>query len=260
MAFSIHETPCERRRAARVCARQVLGIGANRLVLALAGIACATVSFLSFFAVWIGLMAFYALPIGESAEEGTFLAWCIMHLLILAVFWLLAMPLWLGMYRMAIRMVDGEAIDGKMFFHYVASADMYGRALGISARLILRWLPAFVGYLVMQAFFGYDLIGVLLVLLFAITLVLSILWVGGLGGFVTVALTEDMLSLDRARKISERIMDGERMCDFGFHLGMAWRMLCSLLLVGIPLMLHTLPESMLSAVCYVRRLSARDDI
>lgn len=260
LAFSIYESSRERRGAARDGARYVLGLGANRLILVLAGIACAAVSFLSFFVVWVGSAALQVLEVGNYSGNATFLGWCFMHLLFLAVFWLLAMPFWFGMYRLAIRMVDGDAVSAKTFFHYVASADAYGRALGISARLILCWLPAFFGYVVMQAFFAYDLIGYLLVLLFAMTLILSLLLAGALGGFVTIALTDDTISLERARRFSEKIIKDERMCDFGFHMGMAWRILLSLLPAGIPLMLHTLPMSMLSAVCYVRRLSVRDDL
>jgi hypothetical protein len=236
----------------------VLATGTNRLILVLSGIASVVVSFLTYYAVWFCMLAFRMLPGGKIAD--TFLAWFVMHLLILVLFWLLAMPLWLGTYRLAIRMVDGETVDGREFFHYVTGSDRYGRALGISARLIARWLPAFLGYVVMQAFFDYDLIGLLLVLLFVITILLSLLLVGGLGGFVTMALTEEHLSPDRAQKLAARILEGERMCDFGFHLDMAWRMLVSLALAGIPLMLHTLPASMLSAACYARRLAVRDDL
>ena len=258
MAFSLHESPRSRRHAARACARQVLATGANRLILVLSGIASAVVSFLSYYAVWFGMMAFHTLPGGESTD--TFLAWLVMHLLILVLLWLLAMPLWLGMYRLAIRMVDGETVDGREFFYYVTSAARYGRALGISAQLIVRWLPAFLGYIVMQAFFDHDLIGLLLVLMFVITILLSLLLVGGLGGFVTMVLTEEHLSQDRAKRLAARILDGERMCDFGFHMDMAWRMLVSLALAGVPLLLPTLPASMLSAACYARRLAVRDDL
>lgn len=260
MTFSICETSRERRVAAREGARYVLGIGGNRLALVLAGIACAVVSFFSFFAVWVGSSALGMLPIGEILGAETFFGWCVMHLLILAVFWLLAMPLWLGMYRMAIFMVDGSEVNGKTFLYYVASADSYGRALGISVRLILRWLPAFVGYVVMRSFFDYDLVGLLLVVLFVSTLVFSLFLVGALGGFVTLAVSNDSMSMDRAKRTAAKILDGDRMCDFGFHLGMVWRILLSLLLAGVPLVLHTLPFTMLSAVCYVSRLSVRDDI
>lgn len=260
MAFSICETVRERRRAARGCARQVLNMGANRLTLVLAEIACTAVSFFSYFAVWIGAMALYASPAGERLGEGGFFAWCVMHILFLLLFWLLAAPLWLGTYRLAICMVDGREAGGKEFFRYVSSARAYGRALGISARLILRWLPAFVGYVLMQAFWGQDLLGVLLLVLFVLTVVISLLWVGELAGFVTIALSDNSFSLRGARRFAARALEGERMCDFGFHLGTAWRMLVSLLWVGVPLMLHTLPASMLSAACYVRRRLARDDL
>lgn len=256
MELSIRETPRERRRAARACAKQVLDTGNHRVALVLAGIACATVSFLSFFTVWIASLALYAMPIGEKLGEGSFASWLVMHLLILLVFWLLAMPLWFGMYRMAIRMVDGDAVDGATFFHYVASAGAYRRALRLSARLILRWLPAFVGFLVMLAFFDYDLIGALLVVAFAITVFLSLLFVGKLGGFWTLALEDDATMTRHARKLAIRFSSGERMCNLRFSLDTAWRCLLSLLLAGIPLMLHTLPASMLAAVCYAKRTAA----
>ena len=258
MTFSIRETPRERRTASRACARQVLGMGPNRLALVLAGIACATVSFLSFFLPQIGVSAVYQW-LGKSMDEMSFGAWCLLQLLTLFLFWILAMPLWLGMYRMAIDMMDGRA-NGKAFFHYAEGVRGYGRALAISARLIPRWLPAMVGYLVMITFFDLDLVGLLVVVAFAITLVLSVLWAGGLGGFVTLAVTNDEAPLYRIKKQSLRLLEGERIGDFCFHFGMVWRVLVSLAFAGLPLLLHTLPHAMLSSVCYVRRLSARDGV
>ena len=258
MKLSICETPRERRRMARACAKQALETGSNRLALVLAGIAAATVSFLSFFAVWIASLALHSMPIGEALGEGTFAEWILMHLLILVVFWLLAMPLWFGTYRMAIAMVDGDAVDGATFFHYVASADAYRRALRLSAKMVLRWLPAFVGFLVMQAFFDYDLIGFLLVVAFAVTVVLSLLWIGKLGSFWTLTLGDDAVMTSYAKRLAIRHSSGERMCNLGFGLDTAWRILLSLLLVGLPLMLHTLPMAMLTAACYARRMTADD--
>jgi ABC-type protease/lipase transport system fused ATPase/permease subunit len=253
-----HETPSERRRAAQACARQVLNTGNNRVTLVIAGIACAAVSFLSFFTVWSASLALYAMPIGEKLGEGSLASWLVMHLLVLVVFWLLAMPLWFGMYRMAIRMVDGDAVDGATFFHYVSSVGAYRRALRLSARMILRWLPAFVGFLVMLAFFSYDLIGVFLVVAFAITVLLSLLWIGKLGGLWTLALEDDRVMTKHAEKLAIRRSSGERMCNLGFGLDMAWRILLSLLFVGLPLMLHTLPMVMLSSACYAKRMVAGD--
>ncbi len=260
MNFYIQESPSERKKTARACALGVLHAGENRLALVLAGIASAVVSFVARFVTWALSLALYEMPFGEALEPYSFLVWLGSQLLTLALFWLFAMPLWLGMYYMAIRMTDGYSVGAEDFFRYIGDSGLYARALGISARLILRWFPALVGFLFMQLCFDFDFIGFLLVCFFAITLVLSILFASGLGGLVTAALSDDSLEIDKAKKIAAASLGGERMCVFRFHLGMACRMLLSLLPAGVVLMLHTLPMSMLSAVCYARRMAARGDI
>lgn len=231
----------------------------NRLVLVLAGIASAFVSFVSYFAVWASSLALYEMPFAKDLESHAFAVWFGSRLLTLALFLLFAMPLWLGMYRMAICMADGYSVGLEALFHYIRSGELYARALGISLRLLIYWLPALVGLLVLQLLFAFDLIGFLLVCFFAITLVLSLLLVSSLGGFVTAALTDDSISLDLAKRTAASSMAGERMCVFRFYLGTACRILLSLLPAGVIFMLHTLPASMLSAVCYSRRMAAREN-
>lgn len=252
MSIRLKETPQERQKAARESAVAVLLVGDNRFALVLACLASGLMSFVSYFVAWA-----ISLAIAEITGTQSFGLWLASQLLTILCFVLFAMPLWLGTYRMAMCLVDGQGVGTEDLFYYIGSKRLYTRALGVSLRLLWCWLPAIVGFLVVRLFFDFDFIGFLLVCMFAITLVLSMLFVSGLGGFVTLALTDESLSLDRARWQAASCMAHERMCVLRFELGMAWRVLLSLIPVGVPLLLHTLPESMLSAVCYSRRMAAR---
>ena len=52
MELRLLETPKERKAAARESALAVLGKGKNRLSLTVAALACLTVSFICYFAIW----------------------------------------------------------------------------------------------------------------------------------------------------------------------------------------------------------------
>ena len=255
MRIQLHESSKARRRAARARASEVLGLAENRITLVLACIASSVVSFAAYFAAWAFSLAVY-----ELSQKDSFGLWLFTQLLTIALLLLLAMPLWLGTYRLALRMVDVRSIGMEDYFYYIKTSDRYTRALGISARLLVCWLPAIVGFLVLQVFFAYDVIGLLLIGLFAVTVVISLVLVGKLCGFVTMAVADSSLSLAKASAKGRAVAAGEQMSTLRFHFGMAWRMLLSLLFVGVPLILHTLPSSMLAAACYIRRLAARDDL
>ncbi len=255
LRIRLHETSKMRRRAARARASEVLHLAENRATLVLACIASAVVSFAAYFVAWA-----FALAVSEFSQKDGFGLWLFTQLLTVALLLLLAMPLWLGTYRLALRMVDARPFGMEDYFYYIKNPEKYTRALGISARLLVRWIPAILGFWVLQLFFAYDLVGLLLIFFFAITVLLSLLLVGKLCGFVTAAVTDGSMSLDRAIKKGRAVAAGEQMSALRFHFGMAWRMLLSLLFAGVPLILHTLPVSMLASACYIRRLSARDDI
>lgn len=254
MELCIRETPKERKAAARESALAVLNRGQNRMSLTVAALACLTVSFVCYFAIWAASWLFYDM----AGEGASFLVWLASEVLLLVLVWLLAMPLWLGMYRMAHRMMHGEPAGAESFFAYVGSASMYGRALGISRRLLLRWLPTWVGYLAFRLFFDYDTVGVLLVVFMAVAAVLSITLVSGLCGFVTMAVADDGLDLRDAVTQARDPISDERMCVIRYDLGMMLRLVLSLIPVGVPFLLHTLPLSMLCAAAYSERLSARE--
>lgn len=253
MGLRIWETPKERKTEARACALAVLRQEKNRLALVVAALACLTASFVCYFIVWAVSLALY----GIAGEQASFLVWFASEILLLVLIWLLAMPLWLGMYRMAHRMVHGERADTEVFLAYIGSASMYGRALGISRRLFVRWLPVWVGYLAFRLFFSYDSVGVLLVLFMAVSAVLSVTFVSGLCGFVTLAVADDAIGLANAKGRAQEFLSGERMRVLRYDLRMLIRLILSLIPVGVPFLLQTLPLSMLCAAAYSERLMAR---
>lgn len=254
MELCVRETPRERKKAACESAMAVFRKGQNRLALLVAALACLTVSFVCYFIIWASSFIFYDL----MGEQASLLVWFDLELFMLVLVWLLAMPLWLGMYRMAHSMIHGETMVIENFFAYISSASMYGRALGISFRLFVRWLPAWCGYLALRLFFDYDSVGVLLVIFMVITVILSVTLSVGLCGFVTVAVADDGLGLAKAKERAQGLLLGERMHVLCYDLLMLVRLVLSLIPVGVPFLLQTLPLSMLCAAAYQERLSARE--
>ena len=251
MKLCIRETPSERERAARESAMAVLRLGQNRLALLVASLVCFAASFVCYFTVWaISLVCYEA--IGDRAS---FWIWLAMQILVLVLVWLLAMPLWLGMYRMAHRMMHGAAAGSRELFAYVTSAAMYGRALGISWRLLLRWIPAGLGYLVLQIFWDPEM-SILLTVFFALTVVLSLTFVSGLGGLVTASAADDSLTLRDASDKAQELLCGERMHVLRYDIGLTCRLIVSLIPVGVPFLLQTLPHAMLCSAAYCERLAA----
>lgn len=254
MALCIRETPRERKKAAYESAMAVFRKGQNRLALLVAALACLAVSFVCYYIVWAASLIFYDL----MGDQISFLVWFGLELFMLVLIWLLAMPLWLGMYRMAHRMMHGETMVTENFLAYIRSASMYRRAIGISWRLLVRWLPVWGGYLAFRLFFDYDRIGVLLVIFMAIAVFLSLTLASGLCGFATVAVADDGLGLAEAKERAQGLLLGERMHVLCYDLLMLVRLVLSLIPVGVPFLLQTLPLSMLCAAAYQERLSARE--
>lgn len=259
MLFYIPESPKERKRNARQCAHTVFIQGENSVTLILAGLFCMALSFICYFLVWALFLALYETPLADIFDVHSVVAWLAFQILILVVFWLLAMPFWFGMYRMAIQMTRGERAGATDFFHYVIFGSLYGRALGLSACLFVRWLPALVGYFVLGLFFVLDFKGFLLVCFFVVTVFLSLTFVSGVGGFVTVALSDDVVSFSCARRMARVATVGERMCLLRWDAEMLFWLFISLFPAGIPLLIYMLPMSMLSAVSYFERLTHRNE-
>lgn len=253
MNRSVHGDALISQRTARRAARVILQSGDCRLRLVLAVIVCAAASFAVYFCAYVISVALYEMSFG--AEMALYI-WFSQRLLTVVFFWLFAMPLWLGMFRMASRIADeGGAFFGDLV-HYISGARLYARALGMSVRCLVCFVPAFVGYLVLSLFFARDFVGFLVVCFFVITVLLSLVFLSGRFGFWQAAMDE-RLSLKKAAALATTRMAGERMRTLGFLLSTLGRMLISLIPVGVPLMLHTLPSSMLSAICYAEQLAAR---
>ena len=254
MELYLRETPKERKKAAYESALAVLSHGKNRVFLTVAALACIAVSFVCYFVLWAASLIFYDAAVGNAS----FLVWFATEALFVLLLWLLAAPLWLGMYRMAHGMMCGKTTDMGDFFAYIGDARMYLRSLRMSWRLLVRWLPVWVGYLAFQMFFAYDIVGVLLVVFLMIASVLSLALVSGIGGFLTLAVSDDKMSLVDAAERSCELIAGERMRVLGYDLLMFLRLALSLVPIGIPFLLQMLPLSMLCAAAYSERLAARE--
>ncbi len=170
-----------------------------------------------------------------------------------------ACPLYLGVYRFAVCIMTGRRPQILEIFYYFTEKSRYFRSLRVLFRLALRIA---VPYFFFAMFFrlaitGEAAVAVLLILPLALLFsLLSALWLAATFGFVTHAVTDDDRSLRACLDAARTASRGRRGSHMLFVFSLAWRMLLSLIPVGVPLLIYMLPVALLSLPNYVWRCEA----
>ncbi len=176
-----------------------------------------------------------------------------------------ATPIYLGLYRMAVRMSREEDTSVTDVFYYFSSGKLYARALGILWLTVLRMYPAYMAL----SFFLQNFIQNFQMQGSAYQFLMQLATVAGLallscfllafsGGFVTVALAREDFTLRACRTVAKAVSKGKRKSHFLFLLLLLWRMFLALLPAGIVLIVYTLPFSLLANANYVGRCLEAD--
>lgn len=253
----LHDELC--RKKAIPTARALLSRDGNRTVLILSVLICAVASFLPTLVISWPLT--YLID-WETLYREDLVLYAILYyaewLVYLAFFFLTAPPLYLGLYRMAVRMSREESTEILDVFHYFSSRELYRRALLIILRTACFVLPVCLAGLLLGSTLGMEgglIFTVLSLCLLVVVFLLCLLIFSLSGGYVTLAVLRENAPLSECRAMAREISRGRGITNVTFLLSLTWRILLSLLTVGVVLLIHTLPMSILASANYVGRLS-----
>ncbi len=233
-------------------AREVLNRKNNRLWLVLATLISVAISFFCFF---LSEYAFaYALELTELGFAGEWFWDCFLPVLAFVIlFWLFALPVWLGSYRMAVLMTYSERVTWLDVFHYTASAKLWRRSMSVGGRVALAWLP-FVWFLFLGLFCPeYDLsstFGGISVLLFPFGFLIT----SSRAGITALMVGDDGKTYREARIEVKSLMKKRRMrllCRSVLHFVIQFAAIVGT--VGLLFLFHTLPMAMLMSADRVIR-------
>lgn len=253
----LHAELC--RKKAIPTARVLLSREGNRTMLILSVLICAVASFLPTLVITWPLT--YLID-WETLYEGNMLLYSVLYyaewLVHLAFFFLTAPPLYLGLYRMAVRMSREESVGILDVFRYFSSKALYRRAIAIVLRTACFVLPVYFAGLLAVSTLGMEdgaLLTALSLCLLAVVFLLCLFIFSLSGGYVTLAVLREDAPLSECRAMAREISRGRAWTNVIFLLSLSWRILLSLLTVGVVLLVHTLPMSMLASANYVGRQS-----
>lgn len=165
-------------------------------------------------------------------------------------------PLYLGVYRIAVRIMKGELPQIFDVFCYFTGKGRYRRAIMILVRLLLRLIAPYLccSFLLRLLTEGSKaLVVLLLVPLGMVVLGLTVFLFAVSLGFVTHAVSDDERPLADCLSQARRASKGMRGSHMLFVFSLTWRMLLSLIPVGVPLLIYMLPVALLALPNYVWR-------
>ena len=247
------------RKKALPTARALLSRDGNRTMLILSILICAVASFLPTLVISWPLT--YLLD-WESMYYDTPLMYTVLYYLEWLVrfvfFFLTATPLYLGLYRMAVRMSREESVRPLDVFYYFGGKVLYRRALLILLRTACFVLPVYGALKVLSGAFGVENGVIFIALSVALLAVVSFVCLvvsSFTGGYITLAILREDAPLSECVALARELSRGRTWSNVLFLLSLVWRLLLSLLSVGVVLLLHTLPVSLLASANYVGRLA-----
>ena len=240
-------------------ARALLLERGNRVTLILSILICAVASFS---AVPVVSWPLTYLLDWESLYYNSYSLYAFLYYVEMAAcflcFFFTAFPLYLGLYRMAVRMSREESVHLLDTFYYFSSASLYRRALMILLRMVGFAAPVYgAGLLLSSALMVEDSAGLvlfsacLLLVVFLLCILLFSLW----GGYTTLAILKENAPLAECRAMARELSRGRMWGSAAFLLSLSWRLLLSLLPAGVLFLVHTMPMSLLASANYVGRLS-----
>lgn len=230
------------------CAKKTFVSNGNQLKLAFCILLCVAVTMLAWFLSDLFELAFaiFAVSYNEPAVY-----WYSILLLCLLII-LLAAPVYIGMFGVAMRMSQGESAEIVDIFDTFSSPKAYGRALRISLNLFVRILP-----IVLLLRFPY-LLDTLAYYFTVPELVYEYVWfavipialvvvlpVGSSFGFVSFSYLYENESLRACVRQARKARKGNYKAIYSLVYTTLIKLLLSLLTVGVWTVIHTIPMALL---------------
>ena len=229
-------------------AKNTLNLGENRLKLVVCIMICAVATVLAWLMSDLSYVTLEAFGVSASA------AYYLTTFAVTVIFWLLlAAPLYMGTFKIALRMLRGESTEIADIFDVFASPSDRRRAFALSFSLLWRILPiivvcsftAEVNLIAEIAELSPALVSIVNTA-FVPALVLSLAFAASQLGFVSFAYTEERVSVRTAIKKARKARKGNYKSVFALATLTLLKLLLSLLTLGILTVIHTLPMALLT--------------
>ncbi len=240
-----HESPLDRQDRVWRVAVERLNRQGNRIGLIICFLACivATVAISMLIACVATVADFLG---GADAATGNL----ILLLLQWALLFFLVFPLYVGLFVVATDVRWGEPPSLARLFVFYGSFSRIRRAWGIQLWVLLFSLPSWGGLLLfsLSPFLPEDrrlLLSVIFGGVGALLLLLGVVTSNVIFPFAVLALQEPDMPLLGAVRLSLAMTVGERGALFGLRMRMLWRMLLSLLSIGVVTLIHVLPLALM---------------
>ena len=234
-------------------AKSTLDFGENRLKLVMCCIICAVVTVLAWLLSDVVVIAFGVF----SLTVPFFVSSAVMTVILL----FLAAPLYIGTFKMAVRMLDGENAEIVDIFEVFASRAEYVRALALSFLLFLRMLPLVVVIFAPMAVIDISESATQIInLLLAPAAVLALIFAAHSFGFVGFACIDEGLSVSQAAKMASKARKGNYKSVYALAFSTLLKLLLSLMTLGILTVIHTVPTALLTYGAMAQELKNKSEI
>lgn len=164
-----------------------------------------------------------------------------------ALYTFLVMPLFFGIFRMAISMTRGEKTDISDMFVAFSNGKTYGKYLYLSFGEVWRFGIAVLCF----RMFGDSLIIIPIIIILAVLFFLLGYWFG----LSAVLLSDGELTVRAAIKTVKRANSHGMWKRFKFKMSFGLWIMLSLCTVGVLMILHVAPYMMISYVTYTDKIN-----
>ena len=247
-------------------AQEIFSVGGNQLKLTLCVVLCVAITILVWLLSDFAEIAFLIFDV----DLGEILPYIASRILLCLLVLFLASPVYVGTFGLAMRMLRGEKVEAVDAFDTFSSHKAYGRALRISLNLFLRILPLIIllrlpymldmlaYYLVFPAFV-YEYSWVAVIIAFPIVA----LPVSASFGFISFSYLDKNESVRVCVHKARKARRGNYRAIYSLAYVTLFKLLLSLLTVGVWTVIHTIPMALLSYASLateLKKLSERTDI
>ena len=239
-------------------AKATLATEGNRVKLSVAVLICTSLTMLTWLLSELPVTVLDALGINEE-----YLYFPISQLTLSLLILLFVAPVYLGVYRMSIKMLLCESAEIADVFDSFSSCRAYARAIALSLKILVRILPiilvlrihAIMNYLSYWLVF-YDETLTAVNICFVPVALLLVLFACRSFGIVSFAFFDESARFGKTQKAARKARKGNAKAIFA----LAYKTLCglvlSLLSLGVAAIVHTIPLAMLNygaVACEMKR-------
>lgn len=238
----------EIKRNAAKYAKETLAKDGNRMKLSASVIICISLTMI----MWLlSGLSDIVLDIFDITDE--YLYYPVSKLTLGFLIFFLVSPVYVGTFRMAIRMLQGEETEIADIFDTFSSFKSYVRAFRLSFKMFLRILPimlalrihAIMDYLSYWLVFYDETLKAVDIFFVPVALFL-VLFACRSFGIVSFAYLDESARLGKARKAARKARKGNQRTICALAYKTLFKLILSLLTLGIATIVHTIPLAMLN--------------